>query len=338
MPILAKGNSFVRVGFSNESEFEKTVFALADHIFGSKTIYLDIKHKVKGHNIEVVPDGYLLDLTVAEEPKLYIVENEIVTHDPFKHIGIQMLKFVTSFDEDRKSIRDVLMQEIASDKEKLSRLEEGCDHGKGRNIDNYLDTAVYTDFRGLVLIDEARTELYKVLERINANISVLEIKAYKSAEGDLAYEFDSLYEEDEEEIGTVDTYKKNVTNEERLRRRMRRAESDTIVVPARPDGFKAEFLANSQWFSIRIGAAMKERIKFIAAYQIAPISAVTHYAEVKEIKPYKDSGKYIVLFKGPATEMKRVPIRDGNKAPQGPVYTKLAKLHTVEHFDDAIES
>jgi hypothetical protein len=45
VPILAKASTFVRVRFSNEAEFEKTFYAMADQIFGPKTIYLDIKRK-----------------------------------------------------------------------------------------------------------------------------------------------------------------------------------------------------------------------------------------------------------------------------------------------------
>jgi len=337
MPIYAKETVYVRVSYSFESDFEKTVFSLADQIFGIKTIYFDTKKKLKGHNIAVVPDGYLIDLTVADEPKLYVVENEIVSHDPFKHIGIQMLKFATSFEEERIQIRNLLMKEISADENKLKRLEEGCNQSNSRNIDNYLDKAVYTDFKGLVIIDEARNELFRVLEKINSNISVLEVKAYKSASGDYAYEFDSLYEEDTEDIGSTTIEKRELTNEERHKRRMRRAECDTIIVPAREDGFKEEFINNNQWYSIRIGAAMKERIKYIAAYQVSPISAVTHYAEVEDIKPYKDSGKYIVYFKKPATEIRRLPLKEANKSPQGPVYAKLSKLLESKYFDEAIE-
>jgi hypothetical protein len=85
-------------------------------------------------------------------------------------------------------------------------------------------------------------------------------------------------------------------------------------------------------------AAMKERIKYIAGYQVAPISGVTHYAEVKEIKPHKDTGKYIVFFKGPAKEIPKIPVKDASKAPQGPVYTKLERLLSCKYFDEAITS
>ncbi len=121
-----------------------------------------------------------------------------------------------------------------------------------------------------------------------------------------------------------------------IRRRRRRLRSDTVVVPAREGGFKRTFLGKHRWYAIRIGAAMKERIKYIAAYQVAPISAVTHVAEVREIQPYQDSGKYEVIFAGPATEIEPVPIRDAKNSPQGPVYVRQEDLVNAEYLEDAL--
>ena len=63
------------------------------------------------------------------------------------------------------------MEEIGKNPEALARLQAGCEKSSFRNIDNYLDQAVYGDFRGLVVIDEARPELHHVIEKINADIS-----------------------------------------------------------------------------------------------------------------------------------------------------------------------
>lgn len=336
MPIYTNNTLYEKIAFNIESDFEKVVTDLSDQIFGPNTIYLNIKKKIKGNNIGVIPDGYLIDMTIPDDPKLYVIENEIVSHDPFKHIGIQMLKFVTSFDDDQVKVRNLIMTEISSNPVSLKRLEQGCSESGSRNIDNYLDKAVFADFKGLVIIDEARKELYKVLEKINANISVLELKAYRSSNGDFAYEFDTLYEDDEETSVVQIAEKRVSSSDDRLKRRARRAESDTIVVPAKEDGFKEEFIGNNQWYAIRIGAAMKDRIKYIAAYQVAPVSAVTHIAEIKEIKPYKDTGKYIVTFTGPAKEIKPIHLKDSNRSPQSPVYVKYSRLMESEFIDDAM--
>ena len=99
MPVIldSEGNLFRSHIFKKESAFESVVVDLADQIFGTSTIHINKKKGLRGSDILTIPDGYLIDLTEAQNPKLFVIENEIVSHDPFRHIGIQMLKFVTSF-------------------------------------------------------------------------------------------------------------------------------------------------------------------------------------------------------------------------------------------------
>lgn len=333
MQILVNDQIYEKINFSKEEQFEDVIAELSDKIFGEQTIYLDIKRKIKGSNIGVIPDGYLIDMTISGDPKLYVVENEIVSHDPFKHIGIQMLKFATSFDDEKLKIRNIIMSEISKNPVLLERLNFGCKDSKSRNIDNYLDKAVFNEFKGLVIIDEAREELYKVLEKINANISVLEVKTYQSENNEFAYYYDTLYESESEIISYDESRKQDITNKQK--RRQRRAECDTIVVPARDDGFQEVFIEKNQWYAIRIGAAMKDRIKYIAAYQTAPVSAVTHIAEISNIRPYQDTGKYIVYFKGEAKKIGPKKLRDPKKSPQGPMYVKYQDLLNNKYLDDS---
>ncbi|WP_050981802.1 hypothetical protein [Desulfitobacterium dehalogenans] len=83
---------------------------------------------------------------------------------------------------------------------------------------------------------------------------------------------------------------------------------------------------------------MKDRIKYTAAYQVVPVSAVTYIAEVHEIKPYKDTGKYMILFKGNAQKLTNpIPVKDTTNAPQGPVYVKRERLIVSEFLEDALE-
>jgi len=62
---------------------------------------------------------------------------------------------------------------------------------------------------------------------------------------------------------------------------------NTVVVPAQEDGFRRVFLGETCWYSIRIGGGMLPKIKHIAAYQTAPISAITHHAPVGRIEPLR---------------------------------------------------
>jgi len=104
---------------------------------------------------------------------------------------------------------------------------------------------------------------------------------------------------------------------------------DTIVVPAKKEGFESVFLRQGCWFSIRINAREISKFKYIAAYQVAPTSAITHIAEISEIVPYQNSGKYLIKFKANPVELKN-PIRlqqsTANSQPQSPRYTSYKKI------------
>ena len=89
---------------------------------------------------------------------------------------------------------------------------------------------------------------------------------------------------------------------------------DTIIVPALEEGFNETFLGENCWYAVRISVPMISRIKYIAAYQVYPISAVTHYAAVERIEKYKDTGKYILYFKGKAKKIEKIPLGDNKMA------------------------
>ncbi len=115
------------------------------------------------------------------------------------------------------------------------------------------------------------------------------------------------------------------------------AEWDTIIVPAQEEGFKSVFLDENCWYAIRMNQQNIPKIKYIAAYQVAPVSAVTHVAEIKEIVPYQNSGKYLVSFKEKAAELKNPVTLNKTKQgsqPQSPRYTTYQKLMSAKHVDE----
>ena len=65
------------------------------------------------------------------------------------------------------------------------------------------------------------------------------------------------------------------------------------------------FLGEDSWYAIRISSGMLDRIKYIAAYQTLPISAITHYAPIERIEPYREGAKYNSYF--PRRRRKLIP-------------------------------
>jgi hypothetical protein len=110
---------------------------------------------------------------------------------------------------------------------------------------------------------------------------------------------------------------------------------DTVIVPAREDGFEEVFLGENCWYAIRIAGGMREKIKYIAAYRSQPESKVTHYAPVASIEPYGEEGKYKLIFAEPAKPLGPIPFGDApSGSMQGPRYTSLQKLLTAKKLTD----
>jgi hypothetical protein len=106
---------------SSEEEFEELVKTQAQNIFGEKSIYLDIKHKIKSNaGISAIPDG--LVILLGTNPTWSIVEVELSSHNPYEHILPQISKFTKAINNpaNRQKIIEVLYREIIGDQYKLS--------------------------------------------------------------------------------------------------------------------------------------------------------------------------------------------------------------------------
>lgn len=110
---------------------------------------------------------------------------------------------------------------------------------------------------------------------------------------------------------------------------------DTVIVPAQKEGFDTVFLGQDCWYAIRISGGMLDKIKYIAAYQTQPVSAITHYAPVDRIEPYGEGGKYKLVFSMKAKPIGPIPFGDAPQgAMQGPRYTTFAKLTAAKKLTD----
>lgn len=113
---------------------------------------------------------------------------------------------------------------------------------------------------------------------------------------------------------------------------------DTIVVPAQKEGFEKVFIGENAWWAIRVAAKHREHLKWIAAYQVTPVCAVTHIAPIDHLEPYGDEGKFKVVFASPAEPLPR-PIPFGKArmgAMQGARYTTRDQLLSAQSVKDLV--
>lgn len=308
-----------------EKDFEQDVVANYRHIFGNDTIYIDIKKKI-GDNIVTIPDGYLLDFTFSNTPRLYIIENELSVHDAYKHIGTQLLKFAVSYKQSRLKIKQYILDYLSKSPTNMTFIESKASEMGYRNIDALLESMIYRDtVDAIVIIDNSSAELENVLSHLSMKIDIIEFKAYENGAGNRLYKFIPFNNEVKEFVAAR-SGAKNVSPED----------IDTIVVPAQEEGFQSAFIESNAWWQIRISVSMLDKIKYIAAYRTAPVSAITHVAEVDRIERYKDTNKYILYFKESAKAIPHIELDKDKKgvAPQASRYTNYARLMSATKLSE----
>ena len=316
-----KNNRYLEIPYERESELEEAFNKVKEALFGSTRIYLDDKKKIgKKGGTNNLPDGYLIDLTNRQDPKIFVVENDLSSHQHLKHIAVQILEFSLSFETSKVKVKNVIKEMLHKRKSEWTKCEDFAKRNGYENVDYLLESIIHKkdSFNALLIIDELGEELETVLiSRFKFPVEVTTLKRFKNQNGEILYDFQPFLNEVTEDTEKVDI-----------------SEIDTIVVPAREDGFKEVFIDENCWYAIRLNSSMIPKIKYIAAYQVAPISAITHIAEVKSIEQWKDSNKYILHFTEPAEKIKKVQLgKSKGKAPQSPRYSSRSRIINAENLD-----
>lgn len=311
MEILLNGKKYIEYQYQKEEEFEKDIVKNSKALFGEKTIYIDVKKRLKSkYRNGSVPDGYLFDYTIQDSPKLYFVENELKNHSVRDHICPQLLQFALNYKYNIQEIKELLINSIENLGYNLDQISKRANY---RNADDMFTSIISNNkLKVIIPIDDVSDELREAISYFNFPIDLREFKKYVCGSSvQFAFEpFQAPYD---------NTKILKVKNED----------IDTVIVPADKEGFEIEFLGNNCWYAISIGINMLDKLKYVVAYQKAPIAALTFYAEISNIELYKDTGKYIIYFKGPAIELpNKIPLNRLNpsKAPQGRVYTNFDKI------------
>ena len=314
------GDIYTQYTYLKEDEFEKMIVDYSSSIFGSAGIYFDIKKLIGTPKTgATIPDGYYLDLTFHNDPRLYLVEVELNSHDVYGHIGEQILRFGISSETDKYKIKNHLLSAVNKDNSKKKKLADYFAKSKYDNINELLDRVIFENKpAAIIVIDEATDELFNVMAQLTMATEVIEAQTYVCGDKKL-HRFSPFKDE-------VMTDLPANTDADEL---------DTIIVPAREDGFNEEFMKNDRWFAIRISGAMIDKIKHIAAYQVAPVSGITYIADVDRIEKYKDTNKYIVFFKsGTVKRLNKVALGKKKLAPQAPRYSSYNAVLSAHTLDD----
>jgi len=321
---------YVPEEFQKEADLEAAIREVGSALFGPRRIYLDVKKRIgaKGRTSSI-PDGYLIDLSSRKKPNLYVVEVELMKHDPLKHVAVQILEFSLAFEAEPQKVKKAIREALDAQTQARSACERFAAENGFENLDFLLETLVYEgQFSALVIIDELSSELEAVLmSRFKFPVEVITLRRYVNQAGERIYEFEPFLE-------GVPGY--DSTEAELQASTLDPSDIDTVVVPARDDGFQEVFLGEDRWYAVRIHSSMIPHIKYAAAYRVAPISAITHVAPVASIDQWRDTNKRVIVFSEPAREIGPIPlVKKGSvKAPQSLRYTSMAKLAKARNLDE----
>lgn len=329
--IWVKTGLYSRIEYDTEADLEAAIQTVKKELFGPNRIYLEVKRRIgQRGGVQNVPDGYLLDLN-SVKPRLYVVENELKLHDPLRHIAVQVLQFSLSFESEPLAIKKILLSALSSDQGAKQEVEAFVSRSSYRNLDDLLEYLVEAPFAALVIIDEMPEDLETVLsEKFNFPVEVLELAAYENKAGERMYRFEPFLADISLDAAVPASSGKRIavpTDTEEL---------DTVVVPAREEGFEEVFIGEHRWYSVRLHGLMRPQIKYIAVYQVAPVSAITHIAPVKSIERWKNTDKFVLNFSEPARAIGPIALVKGGrvKAPQSLRYTSYKQIIKAKTLDD----
>jgi hypothetical protein len=266
-------------------------------------------------------------------PQLYVVENEISSHDLFKHIGVQLLQFSVSFAQAGRTIKQILFDEVCAEPSAKARCEKYAQEGGFRNLDHFLESLVLDkEFRALVIIDEETDDLHAVTKNLGFPVEIIEFSTYVNDKGQYIHRFDPF-------LADVDAVDVNLPEDRPLQKQVTRDRSDldTVVVPAHEDGFERVFRGENRWWAVRIHPSMIKQLKYIAAYITTPRQQITYYAPIRSIEPWENTGKMVINFAEPAREIGPLKLTKNGRVKhlQGLRYTNFDKLKKATSVDEA---
>lgn len=165
MSVFYKNKKYIEHTFDSEAQFEKMVFEKHKLLFGSNTVLLDVKKKLNtGELGKTIPDGFLFDFSDLDDPKFYIVEVELASHNFYKHIFPQITKFfgfVRSSTADQAKLIDSIYRIIESNNDYKEIFKS---YLKGKELFKFLKDLIEGSSDILLIIDGKKNEIDEIME------------------------------------------------------------------------------------------------------------------------------------------------------------------------------
>ena len=166
--LYLNGEELEQALYKKEEDFEELVVKNAGTIFGDKVIYIDAKKKINTAALGgTIPDGFLIDLSDADDPKFYLVEVELQSHDFFKHIFPQITRFFAFYRDSKQrhklieTIFAFLKDNFGKDKDLAAKIVNII---KSNEVYKFLKDTIDNSQNILIIIDGPKPEFEEIME------------------------------------------------------------------------------------------------------------------------------------------------------------------------------
>jgi len=160
--LYLNGQNCQKVCYNKEDTFEQFVVDNADTIFGEKSVYIPLKHKIDNDALGGrIPDGVLFNLSNMGKPEFYLVEVELQSHDFRSHIYRQIDNFFDFFSNLRE--RNKLIEKIDTNINDHLRNKIQNLIGK-KEIYRFLKDTINNNQNILIIIDGHKVEIEEKIQ------------------------------------------------------------------------------------------------------------------------------------------------------------------------------
>jgi hypothetical protein len=172
--VLVDGVEYRLTRPENEKALEDAIRANHRHVFGSDSLYFDLKRKMRSRaGVATIPDAYVI--VFDPKPRWCIVEVELSSHPLYDHIVAQLTKFNRGIENTgtRRQVIDYLYEAIRADAVLEAQVRQKIKSGE---IYKFVSDVVSVDPIIVVVIDEKTGELEEALRDIRGEKRVVEFR------------------------------------------------------------------------------------------------------------------------------------------------------------------
>lgn len=196
--IFNNNNKYTEYDYNLEKDYEEVVRRNTKNLFGSSSIYIDLKARIETISLGgSIPDGMLFDLKNVDNPEFYLVEIELAKHDFYRHIFPQVTRFF-AFYRNSKAQNELIEKVFALVQSDTELKKEFKKFLKGKEIFKFIKDTIENSQNILIIINEMKPELPEMIDTYTEWSKMVKIAVLKEYRHDnerillLTPDFDSV--------------------------------------------------------------------------------------------------------------------------------------------------